>query len=187
MGIAGHANPAKLVCGILAQTDEVGDAAEAMLDARFGPTDLRSPRRPFTESSYYAPEMGPDLIRWWVAFERLVTEADISSAKVATNAMERDFTAADGRRRVNLDPGYIVPSRLVLVTTKDFAHRIYLADGIYGEVTLLWQDGGFVPMEWTYPDYRSDDAHTFFVAVRKRLMAQLRAAQAGNPSRGETD
>ena len=170
MGRVEHVNPARLVCGILSQHGEVGSEAESVLERRFGPIDLRSLRRPFTESVYYEPEMGPELDRWWVSFERLVTEGEIASIKRVTNAMERDLADDDGRRRVNLDPGYLVPSRLVLATTKDFAHRIYLADGIYGEVTLTWRHDTFMPMEWTYPDYRSEDATEFFVAARKRLM-----------------
>jgi len=173
MGKAEPAKPAKLVCGILSQHGKVGADAEAALETLYGPTDLRSDRRPFTESCYYEPEMGADLERWWVSFKRLVTAGDISSIKVATNAIERDLAGTAGRRRVNLDPGYVVPSRLVLATTKDYTHRIYLSEGIYGEVTLVWQSGRFVPMDWTYPDYRSEEAGVFFATVRKRLMEQL--------------
>jgi len=170
MGTVEHANAARLVCGILSQRGELEHEVESAIETQFGPIDLRSARRPFTESAYYEPEMGPELDRWWVSFGRLVTESDIASIKNVTNAIERDLAGDDGRRRVNLDPGYLVPSRLVLATTKDFAHRIYLADGIYGEVTLMWRHDTFVPMEWTYPDYRTEDATAFFVAARNRLM-----------------
>jgi len=182
MGTAEHGDPARLVCGILSQRGEVEDKAESALDRQFGPIDLRSARRPFTESVYYEPEMGPELDRWWVSFDRPITEGDIASIKNVTNAIERDLAGDDGRRRVNLDPGYLVPSRLVLATTKNFAHRIYLADGIYGEVTLMWRHDRFIPMEWTYPDYRSEDATAFFVAVRKRLMERIHIDRmGGNP------
>ncbi len=173
MGTVEHANAARLVCGILSQRGEVGNEAESALERRFGPIDLRSLRRPFTESVYYEQEMGPELDRCWVSFEKLVTESDIASIKNVTNAIERDLAGDDGRRRVNLDPGYLVPSRLVLATTKDFAHRIYLADGIYGEVTLMWRHDAFIPMEWTYSDYCSEDATEFFVAARERLMERI--------------
>ena len=182
MGTAEQGDAARLVCGVLSQRGEVGNDAESALEAQFGSIDLRSPRRPFTESVYYEPEMGPELDRWWVSFEVLVTERDIASIKNVTNAIEGDLAADDGRRRVNLDPGYLVPSRLVLATTKNFAHRIYLADGIYGEVTLMWRHDTFVPMEWTYSDYCSEDATAFFVAARDRLMERLHVGQTeGNP------
>ncbi len=75
------------------------------------------------------------------------------------------------RRRVNLDPGYLIASKLVLATTKDFAHRIYLGQGIYGEVTLNYRRGqGWQPHPWTYADYRSPLALEFFALVRKEVL-----------------
>ena len=66
---------------------------------------------------------------------------------------------------MNLDPGYITPAKLVLASTKDHAHRLYLADGIYAEVTLAFRGKQWQPLEWTYPDYRRADFQEFFTAA----------------------
>ena len=68
---------------------------------------------------------------------------------------------------------YVVSSKLVLATTKDHAHRLYLGGGIYAECTLRWFQGDFVPWEWTYPDYRTEHYRDFFAAVRRLLEEKL--------------
>ena len=73
-------------------------------------------------------------------------------------------------RPLNLDPGYITPAKLVLASTKDHAHRIYLRDGIYAEVTLSFRGRKWQPLEWTYPDYRRDDYQRFFTECREWLL-----------------
>ncbi|MDP2953277.1 MAG: DUF4416 family protein, partial [Chloroflexota bacterium] len=52
-------------------------------------------------------------------------------------------------------------------TTKDRGHRIYLSEGIYAEVTLVWKRGeGFQPEEWTYPDYRTPEYRAILGEIR---------------------
>ena len=151
------------------------DRAESTLEEAFGAIDLRSKRVPFDQTSYYQQEMGDELVREWVSFEKLVQQDTVADAKLATNRLEKRLARPDGTRTVNLDPGYILPSRLVLATTKDFAHRIYLAKGIYAEVTLIYRDGEFQPLEWTYPDYQQSVALDFFMTARTAYLAQLSA------------
>ena len=173
MGVPQPAKPAKLVCGVLAVQDVSSGDVESALEDLFGPIDLRSARRRFIESRYYESEMGSPLDRWWVSFERLASEDALAPAKLATNRIETAFAGTEGGRRVNLDPGYVVPSRLVLASTKDFSHRVFVSDGIYGEITMIWRANDFMVLDWTYPDYKSDDGRSFFVQVRKRLKVQL--------------
>jgi len=149
------------------------DRAENALEEAFGTIDLRSKRIPFDQTSYYQQEMGDELVREWVSLKQLVQQDEIADAKLTTNRLEERSARPDGSRSVNLDPGYILPSRLVLATTKDFAHRIYLAKGIYAEVTLIYREGEFQPLEWTYPDYRQAAALDFFQRVRTAYLAQL--------------
>jgi hypothetical protein len=117
--------------------------------------------------------MGTDLKKQFFAFERLVDAGELADIKIRTNEWEVEHAAAaryPETRPLNLDPGYITPAKLVLASTKDHAHRIYLRDGIYAELTLSYRKRAWQPMEWTYPDYRRDDYHRFFTECRSWLL-----------------
>ena len=129
MGHIKEPHPVKLLVGLLVQRAEWFDAAAERLAARFGPIDLASGLIPFDFTDYYAPEMGPNLLRKFVTHECLISPEDLAPIKVATNGLEEELArglAADVSRPVNLDPGYLDGSKLVLATTKDYTHRIYL-------------------------------------------------------------
>jgi hypothetical protein len=132
---------------------------------------------PFDHTDYYTPEFGLDLERQIVTFERLISPIDLPAIKRKTNDLEWTF-AKTGRRQVNIDPGYVSLGKMVLATTKDHAHRLYLGQGIYGEVTLTYQQGGFRPWPWTYPDYARDAYCGLFNQIRQHYKAQLREARA---------
>ncbi len=145
------------------------------LKEKLGDTDLSSRLIDFTFSDYYEPEMGQGLKRQFLGFRSLVAPDELPELKLFTNKLEKDFAEGD-KRRVNLDPGYLALPSVVLASTKDFAHRLYLQKGIYGETTLLFRQGKFSHLPWTYPDYQSDFAHQFFFEMRKRYSTQLKTA-----------
>jgi hypothetical protein len=128
----------------------------------------------FAETDYYTASMGPNLKKQFFAFETPIDPAALAHIKCTTNQWEAEY-AALGRhaepRPLNLDPGYITPAKLVLASTKDHAHRIYLAGGIYAEVTLSFRAGRWQPLEWTYPDYRREDYQEFFTACRQHVLS----------------
>jgi hypothetical protein len=170
--------PVNLICGVLGGRTEWLDAARERLQVTFGPVDADSDLWPFDYTDYYEEEMGGGLLRRFHSFERLIDPGELPAAKVATNAMEAGLALSLGgspARPVNLDPGYVSKAKLVLATTKDYAHRLYLGHGIYGEVTLQWQGGGFEPLQWTYPDYRSSHYIGFFARVRLAYTRKLAA------------
>jgi len=170
--------PVKLLVGMLAQRSEWLEAAERLLAAAFGPIDLASGLIPFDFTDYYEPEMGPGLVRKFITHRDLLSPRDIAGIKLATNAMEARLAeelGADVARPVNLDPGYLDGSKLVLATTKDYSHRIYVGDGIYAEITLTWRKGAWQPTPWTYRDYQSDAYLAFFMQARARYLEQRRA------------
>jgi len=173
MGTAREPMPVKLVASLL--TGEPGLFAQAKIGLLplFGPMDYESELLPFEHTDYYTPEFGPGLQRQIVTFERLVNPGDLPAIKRQTNELERSF-ALEGKRRVNIDPGYVSLGKLVLASTKDHGHRLYLGQGIYGEVTLTYRQGGFRPWPWTYPDYASEHYCLLFGAIRERYKAQLR-------------
>jgi hypothetical protein len=140
---------------------------------RYGPIVFASPAFDFTETDYYTATMGPGLKKQFLAFEQLMDSAALASIKRETNDWESEYAAAGQHaevRPLNLDPGYITPAKLVLASTKDHAHRIYLRDGIFAEVTLVYRQRKWQPVEWTYPDYRRDDYQRFFTQCREWLL-----------------
>jgi hypothetical protein len=141
-------------------------------ETAWGHVAIASPRFDFAETDYYEPTMGRGLLKCFWAFERLIDPASLAELKIQTNAWEAEY--AEGgrhseRRPLNLDPGYLTPAKLVLASTKDHAHRVYLARGIYAEVTLYLKDRRWQHREWTFPDYRRGDYQQFFGACRDYL------------------
>lgn len=172
MGKASTPPPVKLIMPMFTGHVELFQFAEDALVGHFGPVDYRSPRLPFDHTDYYEGEFGPGLQRQFIAFERLIDPARLVEIKHLTNALEERWGQA-GRRRINLDPGYISPSKLVLATTKNHGHRIYLGRGIYAEVTLTYRNKTFRPWPWTYPDYRGEAYLDIMRALRAIYMKQL--------------
>ena len=141
-------------------------------EREFGPLAASSISFPFTETDYYAAEMGVDLMKQFWAFAAPMDPGRLAAIKRTTNTWEAEYTALNLHaepRPLNLDPGYDTLAKLVLASTKDHAHRIYLADGVYGEVTLSYRKNRWQPFEWTYPDYRRADFHEFIDRCRQIL------------------
>jgi hypothetical protein len=143
-----------LVMGILRSQDFERKTAFEALEVVFGPLSEVTEEEDFHWTEYYNPEMGLGIQRSYILFREPVDPSRLSEIKVATNEIENRF-ARDSRRRLNLDPGLLAPGRFSLATTKDRAHRIPLASGIFAELTLIYQKGEFCPLPWTYPDWAS--------------------------------
>ena len=177
MGTPTPPPPVKLVIGLLSGDLALFTQATAKLQESYGSIDVESTVFPWTTTNYYREEMGENLLRKFVAFEPLLSPEALVRIKLETNALELSLsgaTAPNTPRRVNLDPGYLDATKLVLASTKNQAHRIYLAQGIYAEVTLLYHHGEFHPFLYTYTDYRWPDTQEFLRRVRSRYLAQVR-------------
>jgi len=189
MGDIRQAEPVKLFVGMLSAYPGAFAEAEARLVHVLGAVDERSDLFAHEFTEYYRDEMGRPLVRYFVSFADLIAPERLIALKRLANEIEADIaTAAEWpvARPVNLDPGYIAPSKLALASTKDFAHRLYLGEGIYAEVTLQYVRGTWTPLPWTYPDFRTPDYHEFFTRVRTRLMAQ-RTPPRSRSSEGEAE
>lgn len=177
MGQAKSPQPVKLIVSAFAPNDDILQQSKQLLVAEWGPIDFESDLLPFVHTPYYAAEFGEGLVRRIWAFEQLIDPGDLAAIKCRTNELEQQF-AADGRRRVNLDAGYVCRAKLVLSTTKNHGHRIYIgrspeAVGIYAEVTLQYRDKAFRSWPWTYPDYSTQEYCTLFEKIRKMYVVQL--------------
>jgi hypothetical protein len=181
MGVEAPFQPAMLVLGVLRSPSLPREEIEAGIEAALGPIGWRGPEFPFTWSAYYDDEMGRGLLRSFHALAELVDPASLPGLKRRTDALERAW-ARDGRRRANLDPGLLSLARFSLATTKDRAHRIALADGIYAELTLVYREGAFRPLPWTYPDWQSPPYLAILQGLRNQLKDRLRE---GKTERGD--
>jgi hypothetical protein len=176
MGQIRAPRPVKLFVGMLAARTDLFNIAQKELKAKFGPIDMVSDVIPFEFTDYYEKEMGPNLLRKFVGFEQLINPKELASAKLFTNNLEEEISEQleNGRRAINLDPGYITLSKLVLASTKDYSHRVYLGDGIFAEVTLHFSDKRFNPWSWTYPDYKTATYRKFFETMRRQYVEILK-------------
>lgn len=159
----------KMICGMIASRAAWLDAAAEELGRTFGPIDHTSETMDFDFTNYYDEQMGAPLVRRFVAFAEPVRADALVEAKRRTNAIEGDFARRFGgevARPINLDPGFVEPSKLVLASMKNFSHRIYLGRGVYAEVTLMYRKGRWHPLPWTFPDYASGRYDAFLTAVR---------------------
>lgn len=185
MGRISEYEPVKLMVGVLYSAFEGETEGEQRfesvlesLTAAFGPCDYCSRPLPFSFTRYYDREMRPPLLKRLLSFEKLIDPMELASVKAATNAMEEQWQTPD-RRPVNLDPGTVSLSSLILATTKNRGHRFAIGGGIYGELTLIFIDGAFRPQPWTYADFATDEYRSILAEIRERYRPQRTAALHG--------
>ncbi len=166
--------PVKFICPIIHSSVYSHTEIVSVLQENFGSIDYISSSMPFDFTDYYCKEMGDKLYRFFTSFEDLIAPDKIADIKIATNQLEEEMSHKQtGERRVNLDPGYLETSKLVLASTKNYSHRIYLQKGIYAEVTLRYYNKAFRDLPWTFPDYRTDEYKAIFHHIRQIYKQQL--------------
>ena len=165
--------PAKLVISLFMKEKSFIDPAAKDLTDTCGPIDMVSPWFPFDFTRYYEPEMGVPLFRRFLVFKTLIEQNALSEIKTVTNTLEQRYSK-QGKRMVNMDPGYLLRERFVLASGKNFAHRIYLDKGIYADLTLVYIRGQFQKLPWTYPDYADKNILTYLESVRTKYVSDLK-------------
>ena len=179
MGTPGDPKPAKYLVGLLSSDIELLNSVETDLAAILGAIEARSETLPWNLSKFYESEMGAGLLRRFVSFSQLDSPGNLARIKLQTQDVEQRYKSGGPRRsgrRVNIDPGYLDTGKLVLASTKNAGHRIFLQSGIYAEATLLYYDGAFQACPHTYPDYLLVETLSFLNSVRLTYLEQLRKA-----------
>lgn len=177
MGTIKKPDPVKLFTAMISSQEELIAEALKKLQNKYGGCDFISPVIPFNFTEYYEEEMGTELKRQFASFKELVSPDILPEAKLFTNKLEEDlgyYEAGGLRRKINLDPGYICLSKLILASTKDFSHRIYLREGIFAEITMQWRNKQWEFHRWTFPDYKSKSYLDYFTKLRNIYHAQLK-------------
>ncbi len=177
MGVPRHPEKTMLFVGALFSRGSYYLEAYKALRQRCGEVVMETPALTWNYSDHYQEEMSSPLFRRFIFFRDFIDPAALSDIKLATNEIESKL-AVNGRRNINLDPGYLTLAKIVLASTKDYSHRIYLKDGIYAETTLIFSkaEGKFVPGINTYNDYKDERNLRFFLVARE-LFSLLNARE----------
>jgi len=168
MGKVKYPEPLLLFIGLLYADPGIFNHSKEILERNFGDILLASPSMTWNYSSYYKDELGWPLFRQFIFFKNLIDPGTLADVKLKTNEIE-DVLSSKGKRYINLDPGYLTLSKIVLASTKNYAHRIYLGKGIYGEVTLIYKNGTYKPHLFTYKDYQDKTYIEIFMNAREIL------------------
>jgi len=177
MGTISLPPPVQFFASIIFNDSSILSEVEEELAGLIGPIEEKTDVTPFLESNYYAPEMGTGLNRYFVRFSPLLQRERMADIKAATNDIEQAH-AVEGRRSVNIDPGYVALEHMVLGTTKGFAHRIYQGRGIFADLTLLYGNGTYYGLPWTYPDYAGRALIGLLNGWREKYKRMLRCQKA---------
>lgn len=172
MGTINQYPRVKLIIGFIFNKQVYFVASKGILEKKFGRIDFESKAHPFIHTNYYQKELGDNLQRVFVSFKPLIKPENLPKIKIFTNRLEQKLSK-ENKRQINIDPGYLSLSKLILATTKDHKHRIYLSNNIIGEVTLFYQKGSFNTWDWTYPDYKTDAYIQIFNQIRKIYVQQI--------------
>ena len=178
MGQISESSAALLILAAVSRHDDAFGWTREKTVSTWSSIALESDCFDFTETDYYEASMGTGLKKQFFAYQDLVDPAVLPDIKRQTNTWEEEFAATgdfEVARPLNLDPGYISLGKLVLASTKDHSHRIYLRDGIYAEVTLHYRGKAWQNSPWTYPDYQRADFQAFFDECREYLKMRSRA------------
>lgn len=166
-------DPVKLFVGVLYSDEEKLSRGRGRLESLYGRVDYQSEPSPFTVTDYYEEEMGKGICRLFLSFPSLISPEEIVRIKLKTNQIEEDL-ALEGKRRVNLDPGYMDYNKVVLASKKYNGQKIYLNSGIYADLTLYYEKGRFHPYSWSFPDFKSGQYNPTFLRMREFYKAQRR-------------
>lgn len=159
---------ALLFAGTLYSDPDIFNTAQTVLEKRFSTILHTSPPMPWDYSEYYREELGWPITRRFVFFEKLIDTGILADIKAETNGIEESFSS-QGKRRINIDPGYLALSKVVLASTKNYSHRIHMGRGIYAEVTLVYRNDVFQAHLFTYSDYQEQRTLEMFKDMREKL------------------
>jgi len=177
MSLPKNPDPAKLVVSCFMNDKACLETVFPLLEDVCGPVDMISQWLDFDYTDYYYKEMGAPLFRKVFAFKNLIAQDALARIKERTNEIESRFEIS-GKRVVNIDPGYLVSSRFILATGKEYSHRIYIGHKIYADLTLMYsKKEGFKTLEWTYPDYASQSMLSFLSKIRDKYLLDLKASK----------
>lgn len=168
--------PVKLFCGVLYSNQELLDYSRLALIKHYGEIDFESAQFTFDISDYYRSEMDWPIFRLFWSFNKLINPVQIAGIKIECNEIENQL-AINGKRKVNLDPGFLDYDKIILASAKYNGQKIYLNFGIYADLTLHYEKGNYHPYPWSFPDFKSGNYNEIFLRIREIYKAQLKTGE----------
>ncbi len=168
-------DPALLFIAVLGKKDSYNSCRTALIN-RFGVILREKPPESFSHTTYYQNEMGMDLVKGILVFRDPVPQHRLIQTKMICRELEWNYGESkrgEFKRIINLDPGLIMLEKIVLSTSKNFSHRLYLGQGIFGEVTLIYHKTGWEELPWTYPDYKDASIKQMLLSCRNHLYMRI--------------
>lgn len=162
---------AKLLIALMYSNKDIYNNAISLLIKRFGEIDRESLEYKFNFTNYYEKEMGSNLLKRFVTFKELIDAEELKKIKLFTHKIEEKFSM-NNKRLINIDPGYITKTQLVLASFKEKPRKIYLGKGVYADLILLFKKDGCITFKWTFPDYKLKENQEFFLEVRKNILTK---------------
>lgn len=164
--------------GSLFSDKTIFDQVVPLLQDKFGKILFQSNILHWEYSDHYSKELGSRIYRNFIFFDEIIDPSTLADIKLLTNDIEAIYSQ-NGKRRINLDPGYITLAKVVLASTKNYSHRIYLGKGIYAELALFYKNQQFIAMPYTYKDYKNQDNLIMFMKIRN-LLKKIHGRKAYN-------
>jgi len=174
LGVIHPHPPVKLICGVLRHPDQPVQAIHLAIEQRWGPIAEQTVWFDFSHTQYYKKEMGDGLKKQYLSIESLVAVDRMPAIKMESNNAENQFSK-EGRRRANIDPGYMADAKVLMVTTKNLAHRVYIGQNLFVDLQLIYKKDSYYPTPWAFADIREPVVIRFFNTVREGYQRQLRA------------
>jgi len=164
-----------LTISIMYRDEKLLEEVKDLLLKAYGEIDMESPHYKFSDiSEYYDKEMGDGVYKVIYSFKNLIKREFVREVKLFAVELEQRYSIGS-ERQINLDPGLLTSENFLLTTGKNFSHRIYLGEGVFAEITLMFtKDNKIKELEWTYRDYLYEPAKSFLLKIRENFKFKLK-------------
>lgn len=166
----------KYIVAVLYQDDGTFNQVLDLLAEEFSNIDYVGQSFPFTDSDYYEAEMGTQLKRKVISFEKLESPGNLVSAKQTTRKIEERLSVNLGRT-VNLDIGYLDMFKVILASYKGRSNKVYMSDNIWSDFVLYFEKGAYQSFVWSFPDFKSGKYNADLMEIRTLYKKQLKESR----------
>jgi hypothetical protein len=164
-------NAGRLLFGIMFSSREAYEEALNDLIEKFGEIEISGFEYNFGKfTPYYEKEMGKNIVKKIIIFKKKIRRGDLASVKMLTAEIEKKY-AVNGKRRVNIDPGYLSDSELTLASFKKGTnYKEQASEKVWLHKVLEFKDGKVITFWHTFPDYKSREVREIIGHYRRKCL-----------------